>query len=81
MITKQSKTKYGLDRQNLKASAFPSSNVSRYEYLNGESADTTTKSDLPPIPRLESDEEANERESLKILTPKILLTRLPVLLA
>ena len=37
--------------------------------------------DLAPMPPLEGDEEVKEGKELKILTPKKLLTRLPILLA
>ena len=56
-------------------------------FENEESVDTPRKSDkkesadLSDMPPLEGDEEVKEGKGLKILTPKKLLNRLPVLLA
>ena len=43
--------------------------------------DKEESADLSDMPALEDDEEVKEGKGLKILTPKKLLTRLPILLA
>ena len=51
------------------------------EWYKEKSSDEENLHDLPPTPPIDGDEEVSKRESLKMLTPNKLLTRLPVLLA